>query len=122
MDIHSLSAKARIQIRKPPSEVFNAFADANQMSRFWFTRHDDGLKRGESVPWFLGDGAEAMSFDVRVKELESSNKLVIEWAGYDGNPTQVAWMFEKTEDGDTILTIEETGFTGSDDVIFERVF
>jgi len=121
MNTNKLSAIARIRIRKSPSEVFHAFVDANEMSRFWFTRHDDGLKEGESVSWFIGNGADAISFDVRVKELRKPTKLVIEWVGYDGEPTQVTWSFEETENGDTILTIEETGFTGSDDAIVERV-
>ena len=121
MNSSNLSAKATVRIRKSPSEVFRAFADAGEMSRFWFTRRDDGLMEGETVAWFLGNGADAMSFDVRVKELQEPNRLVIEWDGYDGRTTQVAWSFAETEDGDTILAIEETGFAGSDDEIVERV-
>ena len=121
MNASNLSAKATVRIRKSPSEVFKAFADAKEMSRFWFTRRDAGLIEGESVPWFLGDGADAMSFDVRVKELGEPNRLVIEWVGYDGQSTQVAWSFAETADGDTILAIEETGFAGSDDEILGKV-
>ncbi|MCG8376197.1 MAG: SRPBCC domain-containing protein [Chlorobiales bacterium] len=119
MDINKLTAKARIRIRKPPSEVFNAFADAKSMSQFWFTRRDDGLKKGETVSWFIGSGERAISFDVRVKELEHPNKIVIEWENGD-DYTQVTWSFEEAKDGNTILTIEESGFTGSQDTIIER--
>ena len=120
MNINSLSAKARIRIRRSPSEVFTAFADASAMSKFWFTRRDDGLKEGESFSWFIGGGEDAISFDVRVPELNQPNKIVIEWGHDDDIHTQVTWSFEKTEDGDTILTIEESGFTGSSDAIIER--
>jgi uncharacterized protein YndB with AHSA1/START domain len=120
MNINNLSAKAKIRIRRSPLEVFTAFADASAMSRFWFTRRDDGLKEGESVPWFIGGGEDAISFDVLVKELSRPNKIVIEWGHDDDQYTQVMWSFEETEDGDTILTIEESGFTGSSDAIIER--
>ncbi len=121
MNISNLSAKASVRIRRSPSEVFNAFADAQKMSKFWFMRRDDGLRQGESVLWFIGHGADEMSFDVRVKELSHPDKIVIEWPGHDGKYTQVIWTIDETDEGDTILTIEESGFTGSSDEILERV-
>ena len=45
---------------------------------------------------------------------------IAEWIGLDGNPTQVRWSFEKTDQGDTILTIEESGYSGSSNAIVER--
>jgi hypothetical protein len=44
---------------------------------------------------------------------------VIVWER-DGAFTQVTWSVEETEQGDTILTIEESGFTGSSDAIVEQ--
>lgn len=119
MNTDNLSAKARTRIRRPPSEVFAAFADASAMSKFWFTRRDDGLNEGETVSWFIGSGEDAISFDVRVKELSRPSRIVIEW-GHDGEHTQVTWSIEETAQGDTILTIEESGFTGSSEAIVER--
>lgn len=115
-----ISAVARTLIRRPPAEVFAAFADAEKMSKFWFTRKDRGLRAGESVEWFLGSEEGAPSFFVEVKEVREPERLVIEWTGQDGNPAQVTWSFEETEDGDTILTIAETGYSGSHDAIIER--
>ena len=120
MSPDNLSGKARIRIRRSPLEVYTAFADAGAMSKFWFTRRDDGLQEGESVSWFLGSGEDAISFEVRVKELSPPNKIVIEWGDYDGNTTQVTWSIEETEEGDSILTIEESGFAGSSEAIVER--
>lgn len=119
MDIENLSANAKIIIRRSPSEVFTAFADANEMSKFWFTRRDNGLREGESVSWFIGTGEDAFSIDVRVKELNHPHKLVMDW-GADGKYTRVTWSFEETEDGDTILSVEESGFTGDSDAIIDR--
>ena len=119
MNTDNLSAKAKIRIRRSPSEVFTAFADASTMSKFWFTRRDAGLKEGENVSWFIGSGEDSISFDVRVQELRYPNKIVIIWER-DGAHTQVTWSIEETQQGDTILTIEESGFTGSSDAIVEQ--
>lgn len=121
MDNTKLSARASIRIRKPPAEVFAAFADADKMSKFWFTRRDDGLQEGFPVTWSLGSGEDAFSFDVMVSTVRKNESIVIEWQGPDGDSTQVSWDFQETDDGDTILTIEETGFTGSDEAVVERV-
>lgn len=121
MNTDNLSARASIRIHKPAAVVFSAFAEAGAMSRFWFTRRDNGLREGESVTWYLGTANDAFAFEVEVLELRRDALIVIRWVGPDGNPTQVRWTFEETGEGDTILTIEETGFTGSPEAIVGRV-
>ncbi len=120
MSTNSLSAIAKTRIRRPPDEVFAAFADPDSMSRFWFTRRDTGLKQGETVKWFVGSDEGAYSFDVLVKEILRPSRIVVEWLGLDGNPALVTWTIFKTEGGNTILTIEESGYSGSIDAIVER--
>lgn len=120
MTSDNLVAMAKARIRKSPSAVFAAFDDARLMSKFWFTRRDDGLRHGDSVTWYIGDGPDADSFDVRVIEARRPNSIVIEWETVGGR-TQVKWSLEETDEGDTILTIEESGFTGSREEVVERV-
>ena len=121
MNIDAISAKAQIRIRKSPAEVFSAFAEAELMSKFWFARNDDGLKVGETVSWFIRLGEEAVSFPVLVTELNPPHTIVIEWEGPDGVSTQVTWSFQESSSGDTLLMIEETGFTGSPEAIMASV-
>ena len=121
MNAADLTARARIRIRRSPTDVFAVFADAKNMSKFWFTRRDNGLTEGESSTWFLGSGPDAYSFDVQVKEIREPDKIVIEWDGPDGSATQVMWLFDESDDGGTILTIEESGFVGSSEEIVERI-
>ena len=121
MNEKTMKATARTIIRRAPTEVFAAFVDADKMSKFWFTRTDDRLKEGETSRWALGSAADAFSFDILVKELREPEKIVIEWEGPDGSTTLVTWLFEETGQGDTILTIEETGFSGSRNDVVERV-
>ncbi len=91
------------------------------MSKFWFSRRDDGLVEGETLMWYLGAGPDAYSFEIQVKEIREAKRIVIDWQGLDGHYTQVAWEFEEEDDGDTVLTIEETGFSGDEESIVAQV-
>lgn len=121
MTISTLSANARVRVRKPARDVFNAFVDPAQMSRFWFTRRDNGLAAGKPATWALGDGDDAFAFDVQVIELVEPEKLAIEWVGPDGHATRFAFTFEDAGDGNTILAVQETGFQGDTDAVIARV-
>jgi len=118
---NDLTARASIRIAKPPAEVFAAFVDAEAMSKFWFTRRDRGLREGESVTWFLGSDADAFSFDILVKKIREPGCIEIEWTGPDGNATTVVWSIRGSDNSDTILAIEESGFVGSSEAIVARV-
>mgnify|MGYP001265144449 CR=1 FL=1 len=120
MDADHLSARAAIRIHGTPDRVFSAFVEADAMSRFWFTRRDEGLRAGQTVTWFLGDGDDAMGFEIRVTEVERPDRIVIEWEN-GGELTTVTWSIVRIGEQEAILTIEETGFGGSQDAIIERV-
>jgi uncharacterized protein YndB with AHSA1/START domain len=114
-------ASARIKIHSAPTEVFAAFAEAERMSRFWFMRRDDGLRQGEKCTWYLGKSEDAYAFDISVSHLSEPDSMVFEWPGPDGNITSVRWSFEDDGGGSTILSVEETGFSGSDEEIAAKV-
>ena len=119
MSSNRLTGNAKIRIRRSPADVFNAFADPKAMSKFWFTRRDEGLQEGKSVTWYMGSGENAMSFDIRVKEVKRPNSILIEWEN-GGEFTQVRWTIKGTPEGEAILMIEESGFTGSQESIIRR--
>jgi uncharacterized protein YndB with AHSA1/START domain len=121
MNERTMKVTARTIIRRAPAEVFAAIVDADKMSKFWFTRTDDGLREGATSRWALGSAEDAFSFDILVKELREPEKIVIEWESRAGNKNIVTWLFEKSDQGDTVLTIEETGFSGDRDAVIEQV-
>jgi uncharacterized protein YndB with AHSA1/START domain len=44
-------AKAEMLIRKPPSEVFEAFISPAITTKFWFTKSSGRLETGKRVTW-----------------------------------------------------------------------
>lgn len=104
------TARTTMLIRRPISEVFEAFVDPETTSRFWFTRGSGRLAPGERVTWHWDMyGASA---EVSVKAVEPDRRILIEW------PTPVEWTFTARGDDATVVNIAASGFTGTDD---ERV-
>lgn len=95
-------------IRRPVAEVYRAFVDPAVATRFWFTRSSGPLSPGGQVTWsweMYGASAE-----VRVIDLQPDRRILIEW---DEPPTTVEWEFADRGDGTTVVTITNSGFTGS---------
>lgn len=116
----NLVARAKSVIRARPEKVFDAFVNPDIMKKFWFHRIDDGLRIGESVTWYIGADKDAFGFTINVLDLRPSSLIHIKW-GDENGWTEVKWILEETAGGDTNLTIEESGFSGNDEQIIERV-
>ena len=106
-----LAATAQVLVHRPVADVFDAFANPETMSRFWFTRRDDGLRAGETVTWYLGAQPDAPGFEVQVTSIERPSLIVMEWENAGGFTT-VVWTFETKGPDTTLLRVEETGYSG----------
>ena len=94
-----------MQIRKPASQVFNAFIDPNLTKEFWFTKGSDKLEIGKTVTWTWE--MYNHSTKVFVKDIIENEKITIEW----GEPlTTVIFEFKALSDGTTYVTIKENGY------------
>lgn len=108
-----MTANAQMIIRRPASEVFEAFADPAIMTKFWFPRASGRLEEGREVKWFVGTDADAFEITVRVKAVKKPHSLHVQWGG-DGVFTDVRWEFESKGDRETIVRICESGFPGDE--------
>ena len=105
--------KAEMLIRRPASEVFQAFVDPAVTTRFWFTKSSGRLEQGARVQWAWE--MYGVSADVSVLELEPDRRILIAWGE---PPTRVEWVFSARPDGTTFVSISNYGFVGSgDDVV-----
>jgi len=114
---HVPVARTGMLIRKPVTEVFEAFVDPEVTTKFWFTRSSGRLEAGQEArwDWEMYD----MTIPVTVKALEPNRRIVIEWPGY-GSVTTVEWRFAAQSDGTTFVTITHTGFTGDGDEVVKH--
>lgn len=66
-------------IRKPVSEVFEAFVDPAITTRFWFTKSSGRLQEGKQIRWDWE--MYNHSVEVSVKAIEANKRILIEWGG-----------------------------------------
>lgn len=104
----AVAVQAEMLIRKPVSEVFEAFVDPDITTKFWFTRSSGKLEAGKEIRWDWE--MYGVSDTILVKELETNRRIVIQSS--DGTTTE--WQFvPRSEDG-TFVTIIHSGFEGTD--------
>ena len=110
-------AKSEMLIRRPVSEVFEAFVDPAITSRFWFTKGSARLEPGREVTWDW----EMYNFSVQVKvrEVVKDKRIVIEWGAYD-EPSTIEWTFTARPDNTTFVGITNSGFAGTGDEIVKK--
>jgi uncharacterized protein YndB with AHSA1/START domain len=113
---HAPAAKAEMLIRRPVSEVFQAFVDPAITTKFWFTKSSGKLEPGADVRWEWE--MYKVSTTVSVKAVEENSRILIEWD--PDSPTEVEWRFSSGEDDTTFVRITETGYKGNGDEIVAR--
>ncbi|MBE3065373.1 MAG: SRPBCC family protein [Spirochaetes bacterium] len=105
-------------IRRPVAEVFEAFINPDITTKFWFTKSSGKLEVGKQVQWDWE--MYGISIPVTARAIEPTNRIVIEWPGYNG-VTIVEWTFAPQNDGTTFVVITEAGFTGDGDELVTQV-
>jgi uncharacterized protein YndB with AHSA1/START domain len=106
-DITPPIAKTEMLLRRPISQVYQAFIDPSQTVNFWFTRASAPLVQGQTVTWHWD--MYGVSAEVKVIALEKDRRILIEW------PTPVEWSFSPRAEGTTLVSIVASGFTGTPD-------
>ena len=105
METSIYHAKAEMLIRKPVSDVFEAFINPEITTKFWFTKSSGPLEAGKQIQWDWEMYNHAAR--ITVKTVEPDKRIVIEW------PTTVEWVFTAREDNTTFVSITDSGITGT---------
>ncbi|MEO8822334.1 MAG: SRPBCC family protein [Ginsengibacter sp.] len=111
-------SEAQMLIRKPVSEVFQAFIDPELTKHFWFTKGSSKLEVGKIITWEW----EMYNFSAKVvaKEILANKKISIEWFTTE-LPTTVDFNFKTLSDGSTFVTIKHYGFDKTGDELLEII-
>ena len=104
-------------IRRPVSEVFDAFVNPDITTKFWFTKSSGRLEAGRQVQWDWE--MYGISVPVTVQAIEPDKRIAIKWPGY-GNPTTVEWNFIDCGDQTTFVRITNEGFEGDGDSLVKQ--
>ena len=110
-------AETAMMIRKPLSEVFNAFIDPEITTKFWFTKSTGKLEEGKTIDWTW----EMFHHTVKILPLviTSNEKIKIQW-GEDPQAI-VTWIFESIGNEKTFITITNIGLKGTTSEIMAQI-
>lgn len=116
MTMERPTVATQMLIRKPVSEVFQAFIDPAITTNFWFTKSSGRLEVGKTVIWEW----EMYGFSTHVltKEIIPNKLISTEW----GNPaTTVDYEFMPLTDETTYVVIKNYGFKESGDELIQAI-
>ena len=114
---HVPVVKTAMLIRKPVSEVFEAFVNPAITSKFWFTKGSDRLQAGKQIRWDWE--MYGHSVEVNVKAIEENKRILIEWGAADARTT-VEWLFTSRTDNNTLVSVTNSGFSGDGDEVVKQ--
>lgn len=113
-------AKTAMLIRRPVSEVFEAFINPEITTKFWFTKSTGKLASGKQVAWTWE--MYNVTDSVFVKSIEPNKTIIIEWGNYEEKEkTTVEWTFKKLNDTSTFVSIKNYGFIGSTEEVISQL-
>ncbi|UYW02210.1 SRPBCC family protein [Flavobacterium agricola] len=99
-------AEAQMLIKKPVSEVFNAFIDPEITKNFWFTNASGSLEVGTTITWEWE--MYKVKTDVFVFDIKPNQLIALTW----GTPaTYLDFEFEAVSEQTTYVQIKNYGFT-----------
>ncbi|MNX79372.1 hypothetical protein D3C86_1110000 [compost metagenome] len=106
LDSNSNYSEAKMLIRKPSSEVFEAMVNPEITKNFWFTKSSGKLETNKSVTWEWE--MYQVSAVVNVTTIVENEKIKFEW----NNPARtVEFQFESMSDNSTYVSVKEYGYT-----------
>jgi len=113
------AAETGMLIRKPVSEVFEAFIDPAVTTKFWFTKSTGKLEKGSTVEWTWE--MYNLTSTVKVLDIVPNKKIEILWGAPGKEVNRVEWSFRPMGDGMTFVDIVMDGFRGDQQEILEKV-
>jgi len=111
-------ATTAMLIRKPVSDVFEAFVNPAITSKFWFTKGSARLQVGQQIRWDWE--MYNVSVQVNVKAIEDNQRILIEWGSAGEKPTTVEWVFTARSDNTTFVSVTNSGFSGDGDELISQ--
>lgn len=104
-------------IKRPVSEVFNAFIDPAITSKVWFTKSSGKLRMKETISWTWEMFDHTV--EILVKSIVPNERIQIQWG--ENKNALVTWGFKEIAANRTFVTITNTGFIGAPEEVIAQI-
>ncbi|GMA64387.1 SRPBCC family protein [Alicyclobacillus fastidiosus] len=102
----------KINIRRPATEVFQAFVDPSKIGDFWFSSSSERWEQGKTIT-LRYDEYDAQ-VPIKVLEIKENQEIVFQW-GTEGEGHVVTIALKELDDSNTLVEVNEAGFHENDD-------
>jgi uncharacterized protein YndB with AHSA1/START domain len=111
-------AQAAMLIRKPISEVYEAFINPEITSQFWFSKSSGKLEEGKSIDW-VWEMYGNHTVTVKVLSILTNEAILLQW----GNDEKAIaeWEFQDLGESKTFVTITYSGIQGDSDELNDQI-
>lgn len=115
-DKNTKCTEARMLVRKPVEEVFQALIDPELTRNFWFTKGSGKLEVNKPVTWQW----EMYNVSAKVVPIEilENRKIAFEWGE---PPLMVEFNFQSLSDNATYVTVTESGYNKTGDELLSAI-
>lgn len=104
-------------IKRPVSEVFNAFIDPIITTKIWFTKSSGKLEVGDVISWTWEMFDHTV--EILVKSIITDERIQIQWG--ENKDALVNWDFKQMGVNRTFVTITNTGFVGVPEDLISQI-
>ena len=104
--------QVQLKIQKPLAEVFDAVVRPEHLTRYFVQEASGPLVEGATVKWKFAEVPEP--FDVIVRQVVPSQRIVFEWPIDDKSRSRVEMEFTALDAGSTMVQISESGWDESE--------
>jgi len=115
-DIKRPMVECQMMIKKPVSEVFQAFIDPKITTKFWFTKSSGKLEKNKIVTWEWE--MYGVADKIKVIEIVPNKRITIEW---DNPTTTVDFEITELSEKTTYVVIKNYGFNQTGDELIEVI-
>ena len=108
--------ECQMMVRKPVSEVFQAFINPEITTKFWFTKASGPLEKDNTVTWEWE--MYGVSEEISVIDILPNERITIQW---DNPSTTVDFEFTALTEETTYVVIKNYGFHQTGDDLLEAI-
>jgi len=110
---------AKMIIRKPASEVFEAIVDPQKIGNYWFSSSSDRWEQSKSITLRYDEyDAEGV---IDVLEVQENKKIVFSWGGETGEETVVTITLKELDTENTVIEVKESGLQEHDPEVVNKM-
>ncbi len=105
MENQLLEIRAKLQVSKPPAEVFEAIVDPAKMSNYFISDSTGRMEENSKPVWHFPEFT--VDVPVRVGKIEKDKFISYRWDGEGGADLLVEMTLEARNNNATLITITE---------------